>query len=106
MRVLLDESLPSDLAADLPGHDVRTVSGHGWSGLLNGELLRRARGEFDVFVTMDQNLPHQQNLGAIGMPVVLVFAKSNRMADLRPLIPAILEAVTGAEPGAVRRVGA
>ena len=106
MRVLLDESLPSDLAADLPRHDVRTVSGHGWSGLLNGELLRRARGEFDVFVTMDQNLPHQQNLGAIGMPVVLVFAKSNRMADLRPLIPAILEAVTGAEPGAVRRVGA
>ena len=106
MRVLLDESLPSDLAADLPGHDVRTVSGHGWSGLLNGELLRRARGEFDVFVTMDQNLPHQQNLGAIGMPVVLVFAKSNRMADLRPLIPAILEAVTGAESGAVRRVGA
>ena len=69
MRVLLDESLRSDIAAQLPGHDVQTVSGHGWSGLLNGELLRRAQGEFDVFVTMDQNLPHQQNLQAIGIPV-------------------------------------
>ena len=106
MRVLLDESLPSDLAAELPGHDVRTVAGHGWSCLVNGELLRRARGEFDVFVAMDQNLPHQQNLRAIGTPVVLVLAKSNRMADLRPLIPAILEAIPIAEPGAVRRVGA
>ena len=84
MRVLLDESLPSDLAAELPGHDVRTVAGHGWSCLVNGELLRRARGEFDVFVAMDQNLPHQQNLRAIGTPVVLVLAKSNRMADLPP----------------------
>ncbi len=106
MRVLLDESLPTDLAAELLGHDVRTVTGYGWSGLLNGELLRRARGEFDVFVTMDQNLPHQQNLRAIGMPVVVVLAKSNRMADLRRLIPDILAAITIAEPGTVRRVGA
>jgi len=55
---------------------------------------------------MDQNLPHQQNLRAIGTPVVLVLAKSNRMVDLRPLIPAILEAIPMAEPGTVRRVGA
>ncbi len=106
MRVLLDESLPHDLAAELPGHDIRTVSGHGWSGLPNGELLRRARSEFDAFVTMDQNLPHQQNLRAIGMPVVLVHARSNRMADLRPLIPAMLDAIAGVQPGEVRSVGA
>ncbi len=106
MRVLLDESLPHDLAAELPGHDVRTVSGQGWAGLENGELLRRARGEFDVFVTMDQNLPHQQNLRAIGTPVVLVYAKSNRFVDLRPLIPAILTAIAAVQPGEVRRVGA
>lgn len=53
MCVLLDESLPHDPAEELPGHDVRTVSGYGWAGLQNGELLRRARREFDVFVTMD-----------------------------------------------------
>lgn len=104
MRVLLDESLPHDLAAELPGHDVRPVSTQGWGGLENGELLQRARPEFDVFVTMDQNLPYQQNLQAIGMPVVLIHARSNRMADLRPLIPAILAAIVGAQPGTVRRV--
>lgn len=106
MRVLLDESLPHDLVGELPGHDVRTVSEHGWAGLPNGELLRRARGEFEAFVTMDQNLPYQQNLSAIGMPVVLIHARSNRMADLRPLIPTILEALDGIVPGELRRIGA
>ena len=106
MRVLLDESLPHDLADELPGHDVRTVSGHGWAGLANGELLRRARAEFDVFVTMDQNLPHQQNLRAIGIPIVLVKAKSNRLVDLRPLVPAILAGIANAKVGEVHSVGA
>ena len=106
MRVLLDESLPVALAAELPGHQVETVRGHGWAGFLNGELLRRARAEFDVFVTMDRNLPHQQNLVAIGMAVVLVLAKSNRLSHLRPLIPAILEAIAAIKPGELRRVGA
>ena len=106
MRVLLDESLPHDLAKELPGHQVQPVSTSGWAGLQNGELLRRARGAWDVFLTMDQSLPHQQNLAALGMPVVLVHAKSNRMVDLRPLIPAILDAIANAIPGTVRRVGA
>ena len=106
MRVLLDESLPLDLAAELKGHDVQTVRSQGWTGLLNGELLRRAREQFDVFVTMDRNLPNQQNLRAIGMPVVFVLAKSNRLPDLRPLVPGILEAVDVVEPGEIRQVGA
>jgi len=106
VRVLLDESLPHDLVAELPGHQISTVSGRGWAGLQNGELLRRARDEFDVFVTMDQNLPYQQDLRAIGMPVVLVHARSNRMVDLRPLIPGIVQAVEGMKPGELRRVNA
>ena len=59
-----------------------------------------------MFVPMDQNLPHQQNLAAIGMAVVLVRAKSNRLVDLRPLVPAILAAVAVVRAGEVRRVGA
>lgn len=106
MRVLLDESLPVDFAAELKGHDVQTVRDQGWTGLLNGELLRRARERFDVFVTMDRNLPHQQNLRAIGMPVVLVLAKSNRLPDLRPLVPGILEAINAVKTGEIRQVGA
>ena len=98
--------MPHDLSGELPGHDVRTVSGHGWAGLPNGELLRRARGEFEAFLTMDQGLPYQQNLSAVGMRVVLIHARSNRMADLLPLIPAILEALNSVRPGELRRVGA
>jgi hypothetical protein len=104
VRVLLDESLPHDLAAELPGHDVRTTSAQGCAGLQNGELLRRAQPEFDMFVTMDRNLPYQLNLQAIGMPVVLVRPKSNRMLDLRPLIPVILDGIARVQPGEVRRV--
>ena len=56
MRVLLDENLPHDLIAELTGHDVVTVQGVGWSGVKNGDLLRRAAGQTDAFVTMDHKL--------------------------------------------------
>lgn len=50
MRVLLDESLPRQLARELPGYDVRTVVQQRWTGLKNGELLRRAKSQgFEVF---------------------------------------------------------
>jgi hypothetical protein len=62
MRVLLDENLPLDFAADLPGHDVQTVRGRGWTGIENGELMRLAAKPGDVFITMDQNLPRQQSV--------------------------------------------
>ena len=62
MRVLLDENLPVDLAAELVGHQVTTVSGLGWQGIKNGELLQRAQGTFEVLVTMDRNLEFQQNI--------------------------------------------
>ena len=105
MRVLLDESLPIHLADALGTHSVATVQGQGWAGLQNGELLRRAQRQFDVFVTMDRNLPHQQNLTAIGAAVVLVLAKSNRLSDLNPLVPDILNAIAQVQPGEIRRVG-
>lgn len=60
MRILLDESLPRDLARDLTGHEVRTVRQAGWTGLGNGELLRRAADQFDVLVTGDRSLEHQR----------------------------------------------
>ena len=56
MRILLDESLPSELKGECAGHDVRMVQEAGWSGVKNGELLRRAAERFDVFDTADQNL--------------------------------------------------
>lgn len=70
MRILLDESLPVDLRAELSGHEAATVAAVGWSSMKNGELLRRAAGRFDVFVTADQNLQYQQNLSQLPISVV------------------------------------
>lgn len=106
MRVLLDEQLPVDLAAELFGHEVHTVVGLGWQGITNGELLRRASARFDAFVTMDRNLEFQQNLAVLPFGVILLYAASNRMVHLRSLVPAILSAVQSIAPGTVRRVGA
>ena len=106
MRVLLDENIPVDLAALLPGHDVQTVSGLRWQGLKNGELLERAGGRFDAFITMDRNIKQQQPLAGRSLGVVLLRAPSNRIAHLRPLVPALLAALNSLAPGHIARVGA
>ena len=90
MRVLLDENLPRALAAELAGHEVSTVQAAGWSGTTNGELLRRAQGSFDVLLSMDRGLQHQQNRSALRLRIVVIRAPSNRMVHLRPLVGSIL----------------
>ena len=72
MRVLLDENLPHDLISALAVHTVSTVQGMGWSGVENGELLRRASGHTDAFVTMDRRLQHQQNVAVLPYAVRVV----------------------------------
>ena len=61
MRVLLDECVTRYLKRDLPGHEVFTVEEAGFKGLKNGRLLESAAGHYDVLITVDQNLQHQQN---------------------------------------------
>jgi predicted nuclease of predicted toxin-antitoxin system len=106
MRVLLDENLPVGLADALVGHEVQTVSGLGWTGVTNGELLRRAAGRFDAVVTMDQNVAHQQAVASLPFGLVVLRAPSNRLHDLQPLVASILQALPALRPGAVVRVGA
>ncbi len=106
MRILLDENIPIDFAAELQGHEVSTVVGLGWSGVLNGELMRRAHQRCDVFVTLDRNLEFQQNISVLPFGVIVVRAASNRMVHLRPLASAILLAVSAAKPGQLQKVGA
>lgn len=105
MRILLDESLPSELKTELQGHGVLTVQEAGWSGLSNGELLARAAGKFDVFVTADQNLQYQQNLVALPIAVVVLVARSNRMQDLRPLLPDLLNRLPKLPARVLTRIG-
>ena len=87
MQLLLDECLPRDIRKLLPNHKVVTASERGWSGIKNGKLLASAAGEFDAFLTADQNLGYQQNRAELGLAVVVLVAFSNRIADLAPLVP-------------------
>ena len=105
MRLLLDEHLPIGLSAELHGHAVDTVSGRGWTGIKNGELLRRMTGQYDVLVTMDRSIEFQQRLSTLPFGIVLVRARSNRMQDLRPLVPSILSARDAVDASRIRRVG-
>jgi hypothetical protein len=105
MRPLLDEQLPTGLAAELLGHTVDTVSGRGCSGIKNGELLRRMSGQYDVLVTMDRSIEFQQRISTLPFGIVLVRTRSNRMEDLRPLVPSILSALAAVNPGRIRRIG-
>src|SRR5438046_10108150 len=94
MRILLDECVPRRLRRELPGHDVYTVPEMGWSGKKNGELLQLLSGQgFEVLVTVDQSIRHQQNLQAAGVAVVVLIAPSNRLADQVPWMPAALAAL-------------
>ena len=104
MRILLDESLPRDLIALLPGHEVATVRTAGWSGVKNGKLLALAATRFDVFVTADRNLEFQQNLASLPVAVLVIEAVSNRIEDLAPLVPEILKQLNHIQPGTLRRV--
>ena len=106
MRILLDESLPVELALELAGHDVISVQKMGWSGMKNGELLGRAADRFEVMLTADQNLPYQQNLTALPIAIVVIAATSNRIEVLRPIVPKLLAALSSIEPRTLIRVGA
>ena len=92
MRLLLEESVPSRLRRSLVGHEVRTVVEMGWSGVKNGELLALAATEFDAFITVDKNLPYQQNLAMLPVAVIVLDAPSSELPALLPLLP-VLERV-------------
>ena len=105
MRVLLDECLPKKLGLSLVGHVTRTVAQEGWSGNRNGVLLVLMAGRgFEVLLTVDQSIPHQQNLQSAGVAVVIMVTTSNRLTDLLPLVPGVLAALSTVQPGDVMRV--
>jgi predicted nuclease of predicted toxin-antitoxin system len=106
MKVLLDESLPRELAGLLPRHAVTTVQQQGWRSKSNGELLRLAEREFEVFVTADQNLEYQQSVARFRIGVVVLVASRNRIESYLPMVEEIATAVESVKPGIVVRVAA
>jgi hypothetical protein len=76
----------------------------GWEALKNGELLTAAGSKFDVVITVDSKLKHQQNLAALRIAVVVMIAPTNRYADLAPLAPKVLAALTTLTPNTLIEV--
>ena len=105
MKILLDECIDRRLAKEIGGHEVVTVPQAGWAGIQNGELLRLAHAQFDVFVTVDRNLSFQQHLPQFTIAVIVLQAPTNRLKDLRPLIPQLPHMVLSAPKGQVSLVG-
>jgi predicted nuclease of predicted toxin-antitoxin system len=101
VRILLDECVDRRLAREIAGHEVVTVPDAGWASAKNGDLLALAQTNFDAFVTVDRNLFFQQRLLSFSIAVVVLRARTNRLVDLRPLVPKLLEVLASAKRGEV-----
>lgn len=99
MRILFDHNVPAGVRLSLPNHEVRTVAEMQWPPQLeNGELLKAAESAtFDVLVTADQNMIHQQNLR--GRKLALVILGSNIWPIVRNYSAEIASAVAAARVG-------
>jgi len=105
MRILIDECLDWRLCRALSEHHCASVQQMNWGGLSNGLLLQKAQGKFDVLLTGDTNLSFQQNVTSFDIAVVILEARSTRLADTLKLMPAVLKLLPSIRPGDVIRVG-
>jgi hypothetical protein len=98
MVILFDHGTPRGIARALQGHTVKEARAQGWDTLSNGDLLKAAEeAGFDVLLTTDTSLPHQQNLG--GRKLAIVILSKNRWSLVRPKMQEIAKAVEAARPG-------
>ena len=100
-RVLIDECLDRRLARFLPGHAVETVYSLRWSGISDSTLLTRLEGRFDVLLTADHALPHQQNLQRSSFSVIVLKPTRNRLPEVLMLLPRLLLVLDNLRPGEV-----
>ena len=105
MKVLLDECIDWRLSRAIVGHDVKTARQMGWAAIKNGDLLALASENFDVFVTVDRNLSFQQNLASLSIAVIILQARTNRLDELKALVPSLLAAIESAQRGIAKVVG-
>ncbi|MBI3209935.1 MAG: hypothetical protein HYZ37_13700 [Candidatus Solibacter usitatus] len=106
MKLLLDECLPLDYPFSFPDHTVHTVEWAGLNGKKNGELLRMAESAgYEVLITVDQSISHQQNLSGHRISLLLLKARTNNIQDLQPLINQVLDALQSLRHGESRTIG-
>ena len=107
MKILIDECLPAALKENLTalGHESQTVRQAGFGSKKNGELLTLAEGRWNVLLTSDRNIKYQRNMAGRSVSILILCAKSNRMKDLLPLMPACAQALLSINAGQVLEVG-
>jgi predicted nuclease of predicted toxin-antitoxin system len=106
MKILLDECLPVDFRHSFPGHDSHSADWAGLKGKKNGELLRDAElAGYDVLLTVDQGIAHQQNLAGRRLSIIPIHSRTNQLEDLLPFVEAILKALKTITPGQIVRIG-
>lgn len=97
MKILLDENIDVRFKNlfDTRLHQVFTVRDMNWLGIKNGVLLRLLEeNHFDVFITVDKNLPHQQNIKMLPVFMIILNVKRNVLARVSSLYPNILESIS------------
>ncbi len=101
MRLLLDENVPRKLTLDLKDYQVTTVPEMGWSGIKNGELLKRLIEEnIDCFITADKNIEFQQNFAKYPIPVIVIKVRRITYPNIKTIVPEILKLLEeGVQPG-------
>ena len=102
MRILLDECVPSPIRRLLSSHSNSTVQERGWGGLKNGDLLQRAEGEFDLFITFDQNIRYQQNLA--GRHIAILELSSNDIGRIQAASTLIEDSLETIQPDEFRQL--
>jgi predicted nuclease of predicted toxin-antitoxin system len=102
MKILLDECIPRKLKNGFRDHECQTVPEAGLAGKTNGVLLSLAENSgFDLFITMDKGLQYEQNLTGRKIAIIVIRAKSNRLADLLPHVPVCLSIMSSIQPSQV-----
>jgi predicted nuclease of predicted toxin-antitoxin system len=105
MKLLLDECVTRYLKREFAGHEVQTVDEAGLKGLKNGELLRAASEIFDVLITVDKNISHQQNVRDLKIAILVLVAKKNSIEALAPLVPQALNILPQLARGEIAQIG-
>lgn len=100
MKVLLDECLTRKAKKYLDEFEVVTVPEASFNGLKNGKLLGAAAEEgFNILLTIDKNIDHQQNIGKFAIAIVILDVLQSHIRYVEPLIPIFKAQIGSYEPG-------
>jgi predicted nuclease of predicted toxin-antitoxin system len=102
MKILLDECLPLDFRRSFRDREAHTVQWADLKGKKNGELLQATElAGYEVFLTVDQGIPHHQNFAGRTLSVVLLRTRTSQIEELLPLVDTILKVLETIQPGQI-----